>query len=171
MLRLFILRHAKSSWATSGLSDVQRSLNERGLKDLPKIAKNMSLRNYRPEHIYCSPAKRTRMTLSGLFDGETSMPPVTFSESLYSGGAQDYLDTIVTHTRAESLMFIGHNPSVHILANQLVRSGETAQLDELAIKYPTGTMSVIDFDIDEWRELSTDSGVLIDFMKPRALQD
>lgn len=111
------------------------------------------------------------MTLSGLYRDEASRPPVTFSEFLYSGGAPDYLAAIISHKKAESLMFIGHNPSVHILAHELVKSGETAQLDELAIKYPTGTLSVIDFDIGEWRDLTVGSGMLVDFIKPRALQD
>ena len=171
MLRLFILRHAKSSWATSGISDAQRSLNERGLNDLPKITEAMSHRNFKPEHIYCSPAKRTRMTFDGLFGDEATKPEVTFSEFLYSGGAQDYLNAIIAHKEAESLMIIGHNPSVHMLAHQLAKSGENAQLDELAIKYPTGTLSVIDFDIEEWRELTIGSGMLVDFIKPRALRD
>ena len=171
MLRLFILRHAKSSWATSGISDAQRSLNERGLNDLPKIAKAMSVRNFRPEYIYCSPAKRTRMTLSGLFVNDAPMPAVTFSEFLYSGGAQAYLDAIIAHDSAESLLFIGHNPSVHMLAHQLAGRGDPAKLDELAIKYPTGTLSIIDFDIDAWSDLTVGSGVLIDFIKPRSLRE
>ncbi|MFK5979249.1 MAG: histidine phosphatase family protein [Rhizobiaceae bacterium] len=171
MLRLFILRHAKSSWATSGISDVQRSLNERGLKDLPNISNMMLKRNFNPEHVYCSPAKRTRMTLAGLFSDTASMPAVTFSEFLYSGGAQDYLEAIIAHKKTESLMIIGHNPSVQILAHQLAKGGETVLLDELAVKYPTGTLSIIDFDIEEWGSLTIGSGHLVDFIKPRDLQE
>jgi len=171
MLRLFILRHAKSSWATAGLTDVQRPLNERGLKDLPKIVTAMAERNYRPDHVYCSSARRTRMTLSGLYNDEKSTPPTTFSDFLYSGSTQDYLLTLTAHPRAESILIIGHNPCVYMLANQLVKSGETSQMDELAIKYPTGALSVIDFDINDWRKLTPDSGVLVEFIKPRALRD
>ena len=38
MLRLFLLRHAKSSWSDPSLHDFDRPLNKRGLSDAPKIA-------------------------------------------------------------------------------------------------------------------------------------
>ena len=33
MLRLYVLRHAKTSWALPGQTDFQRQLNERGIED------------------------------------------------------------------------------------------------------------------------------------------
>lgn len=171
MLRLFILRHAKSSWGTAGVADVQRPLNERGIRDLPRIAAVMAKRNYQPEIVYCSSANRTRMTLNGLFSGHAGPPPVIYSDLLYSGGMQDYLRIIAAHKSPESIMIIGHNPCVHMLAAHLAEQGKTSKMDELAIKYPTGTLSVIDFDFKEWSQIQDNKGTLIDFICPRSLRD
>ncbi|MEP7080118.1 MAG: histidine phosphatase family protein, partial [Ginsengibacter sp.] len=39
MKTLIVVRHAKSSWAQSGLADFDRPLNERGKESAPKMAK------------------------------------------------------------------------------------------------------------------------------------
>jgi len=39
MKTLFVLRHAKSSWENTDLSDFARPLNERGLKAAPLMGK------------------------------------------------------------------------------------------------------------------------------------
>ena len=39
MKRLMLIRHAKSSWANPGLTDMERPLNNRGLRDAPAMAK------------------------------------------------------------------------------------------------------------------------------------
>ncbi|MBK8644737.1 MAG: hypothetical protein IPN15_21745 [Saprospiraceae bacterium] len=39
MKHIFLVRHAKSSWDHPGLSDLQRPLNARGIKDAPAMAK------------------------------------------------------------------------------------------------------------------------------------
>ena len=42
---LLIVRHAKSSWEIGTLSDFERSLNERGKKDAPMMAKRLIDKN------------------------------------------------------------------------------------------------------------------------------
>ena len=62
MKTLFILRHAKSSWDNSALTDFERPLNERGRRDAPRMGRLMRERALRPDVILCSPAERTRQT-------------------------------------------------------------------------------------------------------------
>ena len=38
MKTLIVVRHAKSSWSDSGVSDFDRPLNERGKRDAPEMA-------------------------------------------------------------------------------------------------------------------------------------
>ena len=63
MKTLYLLRHAKSSWDDSRVSDFDRPLNNRGRREAEKIAEYMKENKYIPEYIICSTAKRTRETL------------------------------------------------------------------------------------------------------------
>jgi len=62
MKRLYLLRHAKSSWKDLTLSDFDRPLNKRGKRDAPLIAKKLKEKGIRPDIIISSPAKRARKT-------------------------------------------------------------------------------------------------------------
>ena len=170
MLTLYIMRHAKSSWANPGEKDYDRALNDRGLQDLPLIAAAMRDRGYLPDHVYCSPAKRTRLTLHGIMAAFGNDPPdVDYVETLYFGDQGSYLDVINDHTDGTAIMLIGHNPMCEILAASLSGKGDAQALDRMRAKYPTGAMAVLDFDVDDWSRVRPGSGQLRAFMMPRDL--
>ena len=58
MKTLLIIRHAKSSWDIASLNDFDRSLNERGKKDAPRMAKRLKEKDIYPDVMISSPAKR-----------------------------------------------------------------------------------------------------------------
>ena len=62
MKTLYLVRHAKSSWKDSSLTDRERPLNKRGEKDAPMMGKRLLSRSVRPSLIMTSPAKRARRT-------------------------------------------------------------------------------------------------------------
>src|SRR5687768_6122328 len=62
MKTLILVRHAKSSWDTPGLSDFDRPLNERGKKDAPEMAERLKEKGLKPDVFVSSPAKRARRT-------------------------------------------------------------------------------------------------------------
>lgn len=55
---LYLVRHAKSSWADMGLDDFDRPLNKRGLRDAPEMGKRLKKRKILPDVIISSPARR-----------------------------------------------------------------------------------------------------------------
>ena len=169
MLRLFLLRHAKSSWAEAGVKDFDRGLNERGNSDLPKIAAMMKDRGYLPRQIFCSPARRARITLHGIMQAYSEPPNIDYIDRLYSGDADAYINCLRIHSRDEPVMFIGHNPSLMEVAQVLVRNGDPGPLEILSRKYPTGALAVIDFEMAQWSELGPASGFLSDFVIPADL--
>ncbi len=169
MLRLFVLRHAKSSWAVPGAIDMERELNERGFTDLEKMLQAIIEQRFQPDHVLCSTAIRTRQTLEGLRSALKSDVKVTFESRLYSGGTNDYLDIIKSHQTPESLMIIGHNPMCGSLVANLYGSGSEKYFARIALKYPTGTLSVLDFDIGQWSEIKGGTGELKACMMPRKL--
>ena len=169
MLRLYILRHAKSSWAEAGAKDFDRGLSERGTADLPKIAAMMKQRGYLPPRILCSPALRARLTVHGIVNAYQNPPTIDYVSRLYSGGAEAYINSLIRMETAEPVMVVGHNPSVGELAGTLVASGDPSALAHLEEKFPTGALAVIDFDISNWQEMAPNAGRLIDFVLPREL--
>ncbi len=169
-MRLYVLRHAKSSWANPGQADFDRPLNERGAKDLYKISAAMRDRKYQPAHIFCSAAARTRQTLAGILAGFTQQPEITYHEGMYHGGIGEYLGLIASRTDNEPVMIIGHNPTCEGLVMHMTAHGNAVALDALAMKFPTGALAVIDFEAESWEEATGQKGYLADFMVPRSLR-
>jgi phosphohistidine phosphatase len=169
MLRLYILRHAKSSWAEAGAKDFDRGLSERGTADLPKIAAMMRQRGYLPPRILCSPALRTRLTVHGIVNAYQTPPVIDYVDRLYTGGAEAYINSLIRMETADPVMVVGHNPSVGELADNLVAHGDPEVLARLEEKFPTGALAVIDFDIASWQELAPNGGRLVEFVVPREL--
>ena len=61
--RLYLLRHAKSSWSDPSLADEERPLAPRGRKAAKKMAKELRRREIRPKLVLCSSSRRTQETL------------------------------------------------------------------------------------------------------------
>ena len=61
MRRLYLLRHAKSSWELAGQLDYDRGLTERGRNDAKLIAGQIESRGIAPRLVICS-AKKSPIT-------------------------------------------------------------------------------------------------------------
>jgi phosphohistidine phosphatase len=116
--KLILLRHAKSvSQFTS--SDFNRTLNEKGRKDAPEVAKAFKLLGILPDIILCSTAIRTKETLA-LFNMDA---PVQYLDNLYHASASEMLDIILENKNYQTIMVVGHNFGITNLANQLSTNG------------------------------------------------
>ena len=62
MKTLFLVRHAKSSWAEPGATDFERPLNDRGKRDAADMGKRLKLREIHFDSIISSPALRAEKT-------------------------------------------------------------------------------------------------------------
>ena len=169
MLRLYLLRHAKSSWAEPGQADFDRSLSPRGADDVPKIAAAIRRKGYLPGHIYCSPTLRTRVTLHGIMSAFDNPPNVDYDENLYSGGVTAYFDCVHRHPAKDALMIIGHNPMCEDFSAALAKTGEPEAIARMSIKFPTGALAVFDLDASDWSKIERGCGHLVDFIVPREL--
>ena len=163
------MRHAKSSWAIPGARDFDRELNERGWSDLKKISGVIREHAILPELILCSSSQRTRQTLDGIKEAFSEEPEIKYLEEFYSGGMQDYIDTIKSVSGKKSIMTIGHNPMSGSLANALATDGDEVALQTIAQKYPTSAIAILEFDVSEWSDLEKSSGTLSDFIYPSKL--
>ena len=175
MLRLIIMRHAKSSWTDKKLDDYDRPLTRRGKDAAPLMGRALADKNCIPELILCSPARRTRDTLKLTIDAMAIKPPVAYEDQLYSfGNGDSYLNVISAQKTVSPLMVIGHNPSVHNLALRLLASRDGTVMERIRRKFPTAAVAIVALPIEEWRQVRSKSAVggeIELFLTPKMLQD
>jgi phosphohistidine phosphatase len=165
---LYLLRHAKSSWADSGIGDLDRPLAPRGRRDAEKIAKHLRQQGIAPAIVLCSSARRARETLALVAPAFGSATDQVVEEWLYAATAAELLSRLRRlPERTASAMIIGHNPALQNLAVTLV--GHGAWLERLREGFPTTALAVLRSPIANWRELALGDATLVDFVVPRQL--
>ncbi|WP_428697708.1 SixA phosphatase family protein [Stappia sp.] len=170
MLRLLLLRHAKSDWGQAGLSDFQRPLNDRGRQAAPEVGAHMARHGLNPDRILCSSAQRTRETLALLLPSLQGEIDIRLTRKLYDESEFDYLETIRTAGEgSRTLLVVGHNPATQETALDLIGGGNPALKTAISEKYPTAALTVIDFDTKRWSAIEPGAGRVVAFCLPRLL--
>lgn len=165
MSRVYLLRHAKAVWASPGMKDFERPLAPEGIEACKALGIAMSVSGYMPEVVLCSTAKRTRETLSSL--GLAPAYRLVESEKLYTHGAETYLKKIQKVEDVDSIMLVGHNPTMEDLAIGLCGHGESKLLASLNHGFPTAGLAVIDFE-GPLAKVKPSKGTLVAFLKGQA---
>jgi phosphohistidine phosphatase len=173
MLRLLLLRHAKSSWAEPGVADRDRPLNKRGKDTAPTVGRYLKRMGWLPDRVICSPAERTRRTLDLVLEAGNLMPQVIVDEAVYDfGDGTALIDAIRRNGGpARTLLLVGHNPSTELLALRLSRSGPPDAIAALRRKFPTAALAVFDVDVADWADFDPLKATLVAFVTPKALDD
>ena len=110
MKRVFLLRHAKSSWKQRGVFDHDRALAPRGRHAAKAIARHLLEQGIEPELVLCSTAQRARETFERI-EPVLGTPVVRFEQELYGASAGVLLDRLQGVGNAVgSVLLIGHNP-------------------------------------------------------------
>ncbi|NOT71630.1 MAG: histidine phosphatase family protein [Hyphomicrobium sp.] len=169
MLRLALLRHAKSSWAEPGLLDINRPLNARGRAAAPVMGHVLASLKFTPGAILCSPAKRTRETLELIAaDVNASAAAVTYDENLYLAEAEELLQHLrALPDKVKCALVVGHNPGLHELAARLAKSGDVAEITRLHGAFPTAAVALFSFPDQTFEALDPKSGHLETFITPK----
>jgi phosphohistidine phosphatase len=141
--RLFLIRHAKSSWADSGLDDFSRPLSKRGKKNAPEMGKRLAQLSVIPESILASPAKRAKKT--AIYMAEATGYPVSeisFHQGLYLGSLQFHLDLLKKEFAvADTVFLVGHNSTITELSEYLtgISLVNVPTCGIVAIEYPVSS--------------------------------
>jgi phosphohistidine phosphatase len=166
--KLFVLRHAKSSWEDPGLDDHERPLAPRGRQATAVIAEYLRANAIEPELVLCSSSRRTLETLEGVKPtGERLIEP-----ELYAADTSGVIERLRrVPERVGSVMLIGHNPAVQTLVLRLATGGEGSSgvgLGEVRRKFPTAALATLTFD-GAWSELGPSAASLTAFVRPKQL--
>ena len=161
MKKLFLVRHAKSSWKDNNLSDFERPLNKRGRRDAPFMGKLLAQQGVQPDLIISSPSNRTSTTAK-LFCKEInySFNEVLLEPKLYLADSDQIIDVLRSvEDRFNTLMLFAHNPGITELSNHLTDN----QTDNI----PTCGIVSLKLRGDSWEELGTGSCEFIFFEYPK----
>jgi phosphohistidine phosphatase len=167
-MRLWLLRHAKSSWDRPELKDHDRPLSPRGEAAAKRMRRYLDGEDVRPALVLCSSARRTLRTLELISPAIRGEPDIRIEPELYTFDATVLLSRLrAIGAGSESVMLVGHNPAIHELALDVAGSGEA--IATLVAKYPTGALAEIEVAGDTWGVLEQGTGSLIRFVRPRDL--
>jgi phosphohistidine phosphatase len=168
--RLYLLRHAKSSWKEPGLSDFERPLKHRGREACAVMAAYMAQHGIAPDLVLCSPARRAAETLGLIVRHLGRELDTVFRERLYMASAPELLAELRgVDDQVEALMVVGHNPGLADLARGLVGSGEPAALAALSRKVPTAALACFDLDCQRWAQAAPEGAHLSAYATPKGL--
>jgi len=172
MLRLMLLRHSKAERAQGGERDHERRLAERGRSDAPVLGAYMEKHGYRPDAVIVSTAKRTRETWGLVASELGGKPKIDFEERIYESMPEDILQVVQeTGKRIRTLLIVGHNPSLHELAIELIATGDIEARQRLQEGFPTSALAVIEFALESWARVHAQSGRLEHYVTPRSLAE
>ena len=149
MKRVLLVRHAKSSWNDASQLDIDRPLNERGKRDAPFMGKVLKQKDSLPDVIISSPAKRAKSTAKRIAK-EIGMDnqSIVIDNRLYLGSTYDYEKAIQeVDNQHNTVAIVTHNPAITAAAEDFT--------DVEFANIPTGGVVAIDFDINDWADIST----------------
>jgi phosphohistidine phosphatase len=168
MKRLYLLRHAKSSWDDPELADRDRPLAQRGRDAAKTMAQHLRREGVAPELVLCSPSARTRQTLAGITPGLGENADVRIEDELYAASAATLLELLhELPDEVGSVMLIAHNPGIQDLALNLAGGG--AAVERVRSKFPTAALATLELDVS-WHELEPGGAELVTFVKPKDLR-
>ena len=152
------------------MPDQTRPLNARGFETAARVGAYLAHHGLVPDHVLCSPARRTRETWAALAKELPAAPAAKYDARLYDAAGSSLLAVLrETPAKFQSLMVVGHNPGLHELAILLIASGDVEERERLHEKLPTAGLVVIEFAIDGWSALHRQAGRLDRFIVPSTL--
>ena len=163
MKALYLVRHAKSSWETSGLSDEERPLMPKGIQKTKKIAAFLLEKKIKPGLIISSHAIRAYETAK-LLAKELDYPvaKIRIDRKIYDGPEDRILEIIYGISNdINSVMIVGHNPKITDLANLFIHPG----IEDMR----TSAVAAISFITEKWEEIQLKESVLDFYIYPRLL--
>ncbi len=164
MKSLLIMRHAKSSWKDTDISDFDRKLNKRGRTDAPLMGVLLKDRELLPQLIISSTAARAKATVEGLLSTSGYSGDVVYMDSFYLAECITYLESLrLLSDDLERVMVVGHNPGLESLLQMLSRK---------VVALPTSTIAYLSLPIKQWSELRSDTEAeLVEYWVPRDLRE
>ncbi|NUQ25317.1 MAG: histidine phosphatase family protein [Saprospiraceae bacterium] len=161
MKKLFLIRHAKSSWDDPEFQDIDRPLSSRGLRDAPQMAVLLKGMGIHPDRLVSSPANRA-FTTASFFAAAFGIPAsdIAVDDNIYEAMPQDIVRIVhQIDDRYDTVLLFGHNPTLTSVANMFAES--------YIPNVPTCGIVGAQAEVAHWKEFNQSTGRLIGFYFPK----
>ena len=161
MKRLYLVRHAKSSWKNPNLDDFERPLNKRGRKNAPFMGKVLKKLKVTPDLVISSPANRAATTARIIATAiNYPLENIRYSATIYESSENALIHVVKQmDDTVNKAMVVGHNPAINGLANYIG--------DQPISNIPTCGVYGVKLDISFWTKISEHCGILEFFEFPK----
>ena len=123
-----------------------------------------------PDLVLVSPARRTAETWELVAPMLPERPAVHVESRIYEAPTKRLLEVVIEQDAGvKTLLMIGHNPGFEELAALLTGHGDRYASVRMARKYPTCGLAVLDFPVEDWRDVAARGGRLDRFVTPESL--
>ena len=161
MKQILVIRHAKSSWDNILQKDFDRTLNERGLRDAPAMAKRLVAKGIKIDKFVSSTAVRA-FTTATFFAKEyhQKQSDIIAVPELYHAGEETFYKTIRSlNDSYNSIAIFSHNPGITYFVNTLTNT----RIDVM----PTCGIFAIEAPINNWHDFKEENNKFLFFDYPK----
>ncbi len=157
MKTLYILRHAQKDESKPEQYDYDIELTQKGEEDSKLLGEKLKSKNILPDLIVSSPAIRARKTAENVSEKIGYTKSVMYNEVIYQAFLHEIVESITyTFDTVDSLMIVGHNPSLSALA--ITYAGFKEEMDMASVVR-------IDFNCSSWTSIDKSNAKLIEYIK------
>lgn len=148
MKTLLVLRHAKAVRPETGLLDFDRALSGRGRRDAQAVGHWLAAEGLQPDLVIASSALRTRETAELVVEAAELDDEPLLTEDLYGADDATCLEVLSSHAEGEdTVLLVGHNPTMEGLVERLTGRGEIMK---------TAALAHVEIDVDAWGSIDRD---------------
>ena len=166
MKTLYVIRHAKSSWAHPEQADMDRGLNERGKRDAPRMGRKLKEKDVRPHLMLSSPARRafsTAKRIAVVLDYPKEK--IKTDRLLYHADEETILSVVQTISdKCDDVVIFGHNPGLTEFVNSI--ADKEVYIDNI----PTCGIAAFKLPIESWKAATWRCASLLFFEYPKKTQ-
>jgi Phosphohistidine phosphatase SixA len=165
MKKLYLMRHAKSSWDNTELQDFDRPLNKHGRKDTHLMAEFLQTQQITLDLILSSPAKRAITTANILAEAlHIPVKQISSDQRIYEAGVETLLEVLADIDSAhQHVLLLGHDPGLSWLAAYLG--------NEEHVSLPTCGIYGLQVKAESWKSLNKAEIKKLFFEFPTDLHD
>ncbi|MCB0655260.1 MAG: histidine phosphatase family protein [Saprospiraceae bacterium] len=161
MRQIYLIRHAKSSWELASIPDIDRPLNQRGLRDAKSMAKFLNKQNVQLDALVVSPAKRALMTANFFVDVLAPGRFVTDKKLYLADTDSIYTVLFGCQDGWKTVGLIGHNPGFTMFANLFA--------GKMIENVPTTGIVHLESTATSWQDVDPMNTNLLHFWTPKKM--
>ncbi|CAA0094768.1 Uncharacterised protein [BD1-7 clade bacterium] len=158
MKTLYLLRHAKSCWKDTHLTDHQRPLNKRGKRQIQWLGESPFVAVLENVRLFCSDAVRAHETLQGLMQHAQIHAGVVVDPKLYTFAPLELVHWLKARPESSDVLIVGHNPALIGLIDYLAPD----QIEG----FPTAAWIELRLNISRWSQLTPFCGDVARYVTP-----